>query len=117
MFKLKLKFLYSYICKLCKSLRLKAIDRVVVLNALDLEKALTTSLVITKVPLEVITDPKECWRTLGVAKFTDTGKALKAWCLEMDELYSSSEKEGVKDTSFASEAALEDPTSNTKMVV
>lgn len=62
-------------------------------------------------------DPKECWRTLGVAKFTDTGKALKAWCLEMDELYSSSEKEGVKDTSFASEAALEDPTSNTKMVV
>jgi len=62
-------------------------------------------------------DPKECWRTLGVAKFTDTGKALKAWCLEMDEMYSSSEKEGVKDTSFASEAALEDPTSNTKMIV
>ena len=22
-------------------------------------------------------DPKECWRTLGVAKFTDSGKALK----------------------------------------
>ena len=39
-------------------------------------------------------DPKECWRTLGVAKFTDTGKALKAWCLEMDEMYSSSEKGG-----------------------
>ena len=62
-------------------------------------------------------DPKECWRALGVAKFTDTGKALKAWCLEMDEMYNSSEKEGSVNTSFASEAALEDPTSNTKMVV
>jgi hypothetical protein len=29
-------------------------------------------------------DPKECWRTLGVAKFTDSGKALKQWCLDMD---------------------------------
>ena len=63
-------------------------------------------------------DPKECWRVLGVAKFTDSGKALKAWCLEMDEMYSSSDlKEGVKDTSFASEASLEDPTNNTKMIV
>ena len=35
----------------------------------------------------------------------------------MDEMYNSSEKEGSVDTSFASEAALEDPTSNTKMVV
>ena len=50
-------------------------------------------------------DPKECWRALGVAKFTDAGKALKAWCLEMDEMYSSSSKEGVKDTSFASECS------------
>ena len=63
-------------------------------------------------------DPKECWRVLGVAKFTDSGKALKAWCLLMDEEYSSSDvKEGVKDTSFASEASLEDPTNNTKMIV
>ena len=30
-------------------------------------------------------DPKECWRSLGVAKFTDSGKALKQWCLDMDE--------------------------------
>ena len=30
-------------------------------------------------------DPLDAWRTLGVAKFTDTGKALKTWCLEMDE--------------------------------
>ena len=61
-------------------------------------------------------DPKECWRTLGVAKFTDSGKALKAWCLEMDETYNSLEKEGTVDTSFASEAALEDPTTATRMV-
>ena len=62
-------------------------------------------------------DPKECWRVLGPAKFTASSQAVKAWCLEMDEMYSSSVKEGVKDTSFASEAALEDPTSDTKMVV
>ena len=61
-------------------------------------------------------DPKECWRVLGVAKFTDTGKALKAWCLEMDETYSTETKVGVSDTSFASEAALEDPTTSTRMV-
>jgi hypothetical protein len=33
-------------------------------------------------------DPKDTWRTLGTAKFTDTGKALKEWCLEMYEQYS-----------------------------
>ena len=27
-------------------------------------------------------DPLTCWRMLGVAKFTDTGKQLKQWCLE-----------------------------------
>ena len=46
-------------------------------------------------------DPKNCWRTLGVAKFTDTGKSLKSWCLEMDETYNNQEKEGRVDTSFA----------------
>jgi len=30
-------------------------------------------------------EPLDAWRTLGVAKFTDTGKELKAWCIEMDE--------------------------------
>ena len=58
-------------------------------------------------------DPKNCWRTLGVAKFTDTGKAVKAWCLEMDETYNQDKKEAVVDTSFASD--VED-TSPTKMV-
>ena len=70
-------------------------------------------------------DPKNCWRTLGVAKFTDTGKALKQWCLDMDEQYgtkaeadlSVSEGLGRSDTSFASEALEEEsPTDNTKMV-
>ncbi len=64
------------------------------------------------------TEPKECWRSLAVAKFTDSGKALKEWCLEMDELYVQSKLQPRKDTSFASEAIEEEssPTDNTKMV-
>ena len=72
-------------------------------------------------------DPKNTWRTLGTAKFTDTGKALKEWCLLMDETYGVPQREkwvtnvnvddGRKDTSFASEALEEEsPTDNTKMV-
>lgn len=62
-------------------------------------------------------DPKECWRVLGTAKFTDSGKALKEWCLEMDELYVQSKLEPRKDTSFASEAIEEEsPVDNTKMI-
>ena len=61
-------------------------------------------------------DPKECWRTLGVAKFTDTGKALKEWCLLMDETYGVEDKpESRSDTSFASEI-LEESNDNTRMV-
>ncbi len=48
-------------------------------------------------------DPKNAWRRLEVAKFTDTGKAFKAWCIELDEKYGSEEKEGYSDGSFASE--------------
>jgi len=72
-------------------------------------------------------EPKDTWRTLGVAKFTDTGKALKEWCLLMDETYgvpqrlkwdqNSLDDTGRIDTSFASEAIEEEnPCSNTKMV-
>ena len=73
-------------------------------------------------------DPKNCWRTLGQAKFTDTGKQLKEWCLLMDEQYGGigtygqggaevEDRSGRKDTSFASEAMEEEsPTDNTKMV-
>ena len=75
-------------------------------------------------------DPKDTWRTLGQAKFTDSGKQLKEWCLEMYDQYSipqmekwydadgaESEANGRKDTSFASEAMEEEsPTDNTKMI-
>ena len=68
-------------------------------------------------------DPKNCWRTLGTAKFTDTGKALKEWCLLMDDNYGgpdgaeSEARSGRIDTSFASEAMEEaNPCDNTKMV-
>ena len=62
-------------------------------------------------------DPKDTWRTLGVAKFTDSGKSLKEWCLQMDETYNSEQLEARKDTSFASEAMEEEnPCAETKMV-
>ena len=32
-------------------------------------------------------DPLQAWRTLGIARFTDTGKELKKFCLEMHETY------------------------------
>ena len=33
-------------------------------------------------------DPKDAWRVLGPAKFTDSSKALKQWCLDIHEQYS-----------------------------
>ena len=62
-------------------------------------------------------DPLDAWRTLGIAKNTDTGKALKEWCLDCHDKYVSSKLEPVKDTSFASDV-MEDvtPTDNTKMI-
>ena len=67
-----------------------------------------------------VLDPKDAWRTLGPAKFTDTGKALKEWCLLMDSQYGVVKKEdevGRAETSFATEAINEDPTANTKMIM
>ena len=65
----------------------------------------------------LIYDPKDTWRTLGQAKFTDSGKALKEWCLLMDETYNSEQLEVRADTSFASEAMEEEnPCAETKMV-
>ena len=46
-------------------------------------------------------DPKNAWRRLEVAKFTDMGKALKDWCAEMDATYGGEVKEGYADGSFA----------------
>jgi hypothetical protein len=48
-------------------------------------------------------DPKDAWRLLGPAKFTDCGKALKEWCLEIDEAHRGEIKEGFEDGSFASD--------------
>ena len=69
---------------------------------------------------QIRVDPKDVWRVLGPAKYTDTGKALKEWAVEITEKHLP-KPEPRKDTSFASEAtaeeALEDPTTNTKMVM
>ena len=71
-------------------------------------------------------DPKDAWRVMGSAKFTDNSKELKQWCLDIHEKYSKIEVESRQDTSFASEvqaeasldpAETEDPTANTKMIV
>ena len=77
----------------------------------------------------LIYDPKDAWRTLGQAKFTDSGKALKEWCLSMYDQYSVpqiekwhqdvadgvSEASGRADTSFASEAMGDDESSLEEM--
>jgi hypothetical protein len=57
-------------------------------------------------------DPKDCWRVLGTAKFTDSGKAVKEWCISMHDQYGdkgseSDSSSGREDTSFASEAMNE----------
>lgn len=48
-------------------------------------------------------DPKEAWRRLGAAKFTESSQLFKVWCLDLHEKYGSEEKEGIADGSFASE--------------
>jgi hypothetical protein len=48
-------------------------------------------------------DPKNAWRRLGVAKFTDSAQAFKAWCIDLHEQYGDEAKEGMADGSFASE--------------
>mgnify|MGYP003116668293 FL=1 len=55
-----------------------------------------------------IIEPLDAWRTLGVARNMDTGKALKAWCLEMHETY------GPKD--YTDEEHTDVFFDNTKMV-
>ena len=49
-------------------------------------------------------EPLDAWRTLGIAKFTDTGKALKQWCLDMVD-------------QFDNTVVDEEPNDNTKMVM
>ena len=67
-------------------------------------------------------DPKNVWRELGVAKYTETGKALKEWavetaekCLPKPEL----DKTKLLAEGFGPEAheeLSEDPTAHTKMI-
>jgi hypothetical protein len=58
------------------------------------------------------------WRVLGVAKHTDTGKALKAWCLEM--VATNLPKEALDMKAIAAQGfgpeAHEEPNDNTRMV-
>ena len=71
-------------------------------------------------------DPLEAWRILGVAKFTDTGKKLKAWCLEMVEEHTGGEADGFTkapdeepvqpENTFFDHSTEEEPNDNTKMV-
>lgn len=66
-------------------------------------------------------DPKECWRVLGVAKFTDTGKALKQWAVEMYE--STLPKPELDMAAIAAEGfgpeahAEEEPNDNTRTII
>ena len=62
-------------------------------------------------------DPKDCWRVMGTAKFTTKAQELKQWCIDMHDKYSSTEVEARADTSFASEAQVEEPNDNTKTII
>ena len=63
---------------------------------------------------------KDVKSRLGSAKFLDSSKNLYKWMEEMMEKFDSAgiEMEGRADTSFASEALIENenPTANTRMV-
>ena len=59
-------------------------------------------------------DPKDAWRVLGAAKFTEQSKKLKQWCLDMHTEYGDDVKEGEVDTSFASAVESE---LNTRMII
>ena len=63
-------------------------------------------------------DPKDAWRVTGVAKFTEKAQQLKQWCLDTHDEWSKKKEQSRKDTSFASEAQIEEePNDNTKMIV
>lgn len=63
-------------------------------------------------------DPKDAWRVTGVAKFTEKSQHLKQWCIDTHDEWSKKKEKSRKDTSFASEAQIEEePNDNTKMIV
>lgn len=68
------------------------------------------------------TDPKELWRVMGKAKYTDASKRLREWAEELHEatLAKAAPKldtDRIAAEGFGPEAhGDEDPTSNTKMI-
>ena len=63
------------------------------------------------------TDPKDVWRVLGTAKYTDTAKALKEWAVEMVEATLPKpelDMKQIKAEGFGPEAH-EEPNDNTKL--
>ena len=67
-------------------------------------------------------DPKDVWRCMGNAKYTDSAKALKEWAVEMVEATLPKpelDMTQIKAEGFGPEAhvdAEEDPTALTKMI-
>ena len=64
------------------------------------------------------TDPKDVWRCTGVAKYTDTAKALKEWAVEVVEATLPKpelDMAQIKAEGFGPEAH-EEPNDNTKMI-
>ena len=64
-------------------------------------------------------DPKDVWRVLGTAKYTETGKELKEWavetaekCLPKPEL----DKTEQMAKGFGPECHPDDPVAQTKMI-
>ena len=63
-------------------------------------------------------DPKDVWRVLGTAKYTDTAKALKEWAVEVVEATLPKpelDMAQIKAEGFGPEAH-EEPNDNTKMI-
>ena len=64
-------------------------------------------------------DPKDVWRVLETAKYTDTAKALKEWAVEMVEATLPTpelDMAQIKAEGFGPEAHVEEPNDNTKMI-
>ena len=66
-------------------------------------------------------EPLEAWRTLGIARFTDTGKQLKQWCLDMHDQHGKTSFDDDKPAESFFEVPITaehaEPNDNTKMVV
>ena len=65
------------------------------------------------------TDPKDVWRCMGTAKYTETAKALKEWAVEVVEATLPTpelDMDKIKSEGFGPEAH-EEPNDNTKMVI